>query len=59
MEEAVLSLLAGDFFGGWQVRSRLYLFQAIYYITKFAHLRHRLRAPAPAPVLASKEELLF
>jgi len=46
MEEAVLSLLSGDVFGGWQVRSRLYMFRAIYYITKFAHLRHRLRAPA-------------
>jgi flavin-dependent dehydrogenase len=48
MEEAVLSLLAGDVFGGWQVSSRLYMFRAIYYITKFAHLRHRLRAPRPA-----------
>jgi flavin-dependent dehydrogenase len=46
MEEAVLSLLSGDVFGGWQIRSRLYMFRAIYYITKFAHLRHRLRAPA-------------
>jgi hypothetical protein len=46
MEEAVLSLLSGDVFGGWQVTSRLYMFRAIYYITKFAHLRHRLSAPA-------------
>jgi hypothetical protein len=46
MEEAILSLLAGDIFGGWAIRSRLYLFRAIYYITKFSHLRHRLRAPA-------------
>ncbi len=53
MEEAVLSLLAGDFFGGRQVRSRLYLFRTIYYITKFAHLRHRLRAPEPASVDAA------
>jgi flavin-dependent dehydrogenase len=49
MEEAVLSLLSGDVFGGWQVTSRLYMFRAIYYITKFAHLRHRLRAPAVSP----------
>jgi flavin-dependent dehydrogenase len=45
MEEAVLSLLAGDVFGGWQVRSRLYLFRMIYYITKLAHLRHRGSVP--------------
>jgi flavin-dependent dehydrogenase len=45
MEEAVLSLLAGDMMGGWSTRSRLYIFRTIYYITKFAHLRHRLRAP--------------
>ena len=48
MEEAILSLLAGDIFGGWSIRSRLYLFRAIFYITKFSHLRHRLRAqPKP------------
>jgi flavin-dependent dehydrogenase len=46
MEEAVLSLLAGDVFGGWKIRSRLYLFRAIFYVTKFSHLRHRLKAPA-------------
>jgi flavin-dependent dehydrogenase len=45
MEEAVLSLLAGDVFSGWQIRSRLYMFRAIFYATKFAHLRHRLKAP--------------
>ncbi len=55
MEEAVLSLLSGDVFGGWQVRSRLYLFRGIYYITKFAHLRHRLRAPAKASAPAPAE----
>ena len=49
MEEAVLSLLAGGIFDGWPVRSRLYLFRVIYYITKFSHLRFRLtplRKPA-------------
>ncbi len=45
MEEAVLSLLAGDMSGGWRVRARLYMFRGIYYITKLAHLRHRVRAP--------------
>ncbi len=55
MEEAVLSLLSGDVFGGWRVRSRLYLFRGIYYITKFAHLRHRLRAPAKASAPAPAE----
>jgi flavin-dependent dehydrogenase len=51
MEEAVLSLLAGGIFDGWPVRSRLYLFRAIYYITKLAHLRFKLadfRKPAAA-----------
>ncbi len=48
MEEAVLSLLAGDLSGRWSVRARLYMFRGIFYITKLAHLRHRLRAPAPA-----------
>lgn len=43
MEEAILSLLAGDIFGGWSIRSRLYIFRTIYYITKLAHLRHRVR----------------
>ena len=48
MEEAVLSLLAGGIFEGGQVRARLYLFKALYYITKFAHLQKRVfarRAP--------------
>ncbi len=44
MEEAVLSLLAGGIFEGWSVRTRLYLFRTIYYITKLAHLRHRVAA---------------
>lgn len=43
MEESVLSLLAGDIFGQQALRSRLTMFKAIYYITKFSHLRHRLR----------------
>jgi flavin-dependent dehydrogenase len=54
MEEAVLSLLAGGIFDGWRVRSRLYLFRGIYYITKLAHLRFKipaLRKPA-APARA-------
>jgi flavin-dependent dehydrogenase len=55
MEEAVLSLLAGGIFDGWQVRSRLYLFRTIYYITKFAHLRHRFAAqPKPRPRLEAE-----
>ncbi len=47
VEEAVLSLLAGDMQSGWATRWRLYVFRTIYYITKFAHLRHRLRAARP------------
>jgi len=42
MEEAILALLAGDLGGRWAIRSRLFLFRMIYYITKFAHLRNRL-----------------
>jgi flavin-dependent dehydrogenase len=53
MEEAVLSLLAGGIADGFAIRARLYLFRAIYYVTKFSHLRFRLtgaklRAPAVA-----------
>jgi flavin-dependent dehydrogenase len=55
MQEAVLSLLAGDMIGGWALRSRLYLFRAIYYITKFSHLRHRLFAPGRPAVQAGAE----
>lgn len=43
MEESVLSLLAGDIFGKRPVHVRLTLFKMIYYVTKLAHLRHRLR----------------
>jgi flavin-dependent dehydrogenase len=39
VEEAVLSLLAGSVADGWSVRGRLYIFRAIYYVTKLAHLR--------------------
>ncbi len=34
VEEAVLSLLAGDITAGWRLRARLYIFRAIYYMTK-------------------------
>jgi flavin-dependent dehydrogenase len=47
MEEAILSLLAGDFAPNWTIRSRLFLFRTIYYITKLAHLRHYAKAPRP------------
>ena len=42
VEEAVLSILAGSIFDGWQIRMRLYLFRMIYYVTKLSHLRFRL-----------------
>lgn len=44
MEEAVLSLLAGDIFASRAIRTRLYLFRAIYYMTKLSHLRHCIPA---------------
>lgn len=43
MEEVILSLLAGDMSGGWTMRSRLFIFRTIYYITKLSHLRHYAR----------------
>lgn len=43
MEEAVLSLLAGDVFSGSAIWARLLVFKAIYYVTKLSHLRHRIR----------------
>ncbi len=43
MEESILSLLAGDVFSNQPIRSRLTMFKILYYITKFSHLRHRLR----------------
>jgi flavin-dependent dehydrogenase len=56
MEEAVLSLLAGDFGRGWAIRSRLLAFRTVYYITKLARLRHRfpgLRSVDPSSPTAS------
>ena len=47
VEEAMLSLFAGGIFEGRQIRLRLYLFRAIYYVTKFALLRHRFTGGAP------------
>lgn len=50
IEEAVLSLLAGDVFSGSSIKLRLLLFKTIYYVTKFSHLRHRIpmwRKPWP------------
>ena len=46
VEEAVLSLLAGDIFTNRGVHARLYLFRAIFYITKLAQLRRRIRTQA-------------
>jgi flavin-dependent dehydrogenase len=44
IEETVLSLLAGDIFSSQPLRrTRMMIFRLIYYITKFSHLRHRLR----------------
>lgn len=42
IEEAVLALLAGDIFVGPSVRVRLYVFRALYYITKFAQFCRRI-----------------
>jgi flavin-dependent dehydrogenase len=57
VEEAVLSLLAGDIFGGWAMRSRLVMFQAIFYATKLSYRLRGGRAPhaagARAPVKAA------
>lgn len=41
LEEAVLSLLAGNVLSGPAIRLRLLLFRCIYYATKLSHLRHR------------------
>lgn len=49
VEEAVLSLLAGGIFIGWNVTLRLYLFRAIYYATKFSHLRFRITGAPSRP----------
>jgi flavin-dependent dehydrogenase len=44
MEEALLSLLAGDIFGGTPIWGRLRLFKALYYVLSFVHLGRSLRA---------------
>jgi flavin-dependent dehydrogenase len=44
IEETVMSLLAGDIFSTQSFRrTRMMIFRLIYYVTKFSHLRHRLR----------------
>jgi flavin-dependent dehydrogenase len=44
MEEALLSLLAGDIFGRTPIWGRLRLFKALYYIISFANLGRSFRA---------------
>lgn len=44
VEEAVLSLLAGDVFGRSPIRSRLLLFKAFYYIASLFYLRDSMTA---------------
>ena len=44
MEEALLSMLAGDIFGLTPIWGRLRLFKALYYIQSLAHLGRSLRA---------------
>jgi len=44
MEEALLSLLAGDVYGRTPFWTSLYLFKALYYMISFAHLGRTLRA---------------
>jgi flavin-dependent dehydrogenase len=44
MEEALLSLLAGDIFGRTPIWGRLRLFKALYYVISFANLRRSFRA---------------
>jgi flavin-dependent dehydrogenase len=44
MEEALLSLLAGDIFGRTPIWGRLRLFKALYYVISFAHLGRSFRA---------------
>jgi flavin-dependent dehydrogenase len=43
MEEAVLSLLAGDIFGRSPIRSRLMVFKALYYVWSLCRLRSSVR----------------
>ena len=44
MEEALLSMLAGDIFGRTPIWGRLRLFKALYYVISFAHLGRSLKA---------------
>jgi hypothetical protein len=48
LEEAVLSLLAGDVFGGSKIGTRLLVFKGLYYVVSFFHgvsgIASRLRA---------------
>jgi flavin-dependent dehydrogenase len=44
MEEALLSMLAGDIFGGTPIWGRLRLFKALYYALSCANLRRSFRA---------------
>jgi flavin-dependent dehydrogenase len=44
MEEALLSVLAGDIFGRTPIWGRLRLFKALYYALSLANLRRSLRA---------------
>jgi hypothetical protein len=44
MEEALLSLLAGDIFRGTPIWGRLRLFKALYYFMSLAHLGRSWRA---------------
>jgi hypothetical protein len=39
IKSAVISVLAGDLFGGTRFKRGLYLFRALYYIFSIAHLR--------------------
>jgi 2-polyprenyl-6-methoxyphenol hydroxylase-like FAD-dependent oxidoreductase len=43
IEEAVLSLLAGDVFGGFAIRWRLMIFKALYYMMSLVHLKSSLK----------------
>ncbi len=44
LEEAVLSLLAGDIYGHSPIRLRLFVFKMIYYLTSLSHLRSNIKA---------------
>jgi hypothetical protein len=44
VEEAVLSLLAGDVYGNSPIGPRLLFFKALYYIAKLFHLRDSVSA---------------